>query len=400
MPPTAERRRRVLILPAWYPRVENPVHGIFVRDQARAISAGHDVAVLFLEPGGPLGPGTLEVTDEMDEGVRTVRIRVPHGPLRKVRLVAGLLRGLRRLRADGFRADVLHAHVFTLGAVAVVLGRLLGTPVVVSEHYSVFPRRLASRTDLALARLAFSGAELVVPVSESLRRAIEAYGLHARFRVMPNPVDTGLFSARPAAAAAHTPPRLVVVGSLVPIKGVDRLLNALGALAARGRAVDLDIVGDGPERSGYEALAASLGLSDRVVFHGTRPRAEVAGLMREADLLVQPSSSETLSCVVLEAQVSGLPVVASDVGGIPEVVGSGAGVLVPTGDADGLAAAIEAVLDHPERFDPAAIAGAARERFGAASIAAHWDELYAEAEALAQRRWGVRAARGRRGSPA
>ena len=83
--------------------------------------------------------------------------------------MAGLLRGLRRLRTGGFRADVLHAHVFTLGAVAVVLGRLLGMPVVVSEHYSLFPRRLASRADLALARLAFSGAELVVPVSESLR---------------------------------------------------------------------------------------------------------------------------------------------------------------------------------------------------------------------------------------
>jgi glycosyltransferase involved in cell wall biosynthesis len=394
MPPHAERRRRVLILPAWYPRLENPVHGIFVRDQARAIGAGQDVAVLFLEPGGPLGPRKLELTDELEDGVRTVRIRVPHGRLRKLRLVAGLFRGLRRLSADGFRADVLHAHVFTLGAVAVVLGRLLGVPVVVSEHYSLFPRRLASRADLALARLAFSGAELTVPVSENLRGAIESYGIRARFRVVPNPVDTTLFGARPAPDAGRTP-RLVVVGSLVPIKGLEHLLKALGELAASGRPVDLDVVGDGPERPAHEALAARLGLSDRVVFHGTRPRADVARLMREADLLVQPSSSETLSCVVLEAQVSGLPVVASDVGGIPEVVGRGAGVLVPAGDDAAIAAAIADVLDHPDRFEPAAIAGAARERFGAASIAVRWDELYAEAEALAQHRWRVR-----RGSPA
>ena len=111
-------------------------------------------------------------------------------------------------------------------------------------------------------------------------------------------------------------------------------------------------MGDGPERSAYEALTASLGLSDRVVFHGTRPRAEVARLMREADLLVQPSASETLSCVVLEAQVSGLPVVASDVGGIPEVVGGGAGLLVPPGDPAALAAAIEAVLGHARALRP------------------------------------------------
>ena len=139
--------------------------------------------------------------------------------------------------------------MFTLGAVAVVLGRLLGLPVVVSEHYSLFPRRLASRADLALARLAFSGAELVAPVSESLRRAIEAYGISARFRVVPNPVDTGLFRARaPRAGARRTPRGSWWSGASCPIKGVGGLLHALGGLAARGRRPDLDVVGDGPER--------------------------------------------------------------------------------------------------------------------------------------------------------
>ena len=104
------------------------------------------MAVLFLEPGGPTGARRLELSDEIEEGVRTVRIRGSHGPLRKLRLVAGLFAGLRRLRAHGFHPDIIHAHVFTLGAVGVVLGRVLGLPVVVSEHYSLFPRRLAART--------------------------------------------------------------------------------------------------------------------------------------------------------------------------------------------------------------------------------------------------------------
>ena len=367
------------------------MHGVFVRDQARAITADHDVAVLFLEPGDPTGSRRIELSDELERGVRTVRVRASHGPLRKLRLVAGLFAGLRRLRAHGFHPDIIHAHVFTLGAVGVMLGRVLGLPVVVSEHYSLFTRRLAARSDLGLARLAFTGAELTAPVSENLRDAIEAYGIRGRFRVMPNPVDTDLFDAPPEPPPARPRPRLLVVGSLIPLKGVHRLLYALAGLASRGREVDLDIVGDGPERSAYVELVERLGLGDRSTFHGLLPRTEVARLMRGADLLVQPSESETLSCVVLEAQVSGLPVVACRVGGIPEVVGPGSGVLTAPNDTSALARAIEDALDHAHRFDRAAIAREARERFGARWIAARWAALYDEAEQLAQRRRWVRA---------
>jgi glycosyltransferase involved in cell wall biosynthesis len=264
-----------------------------------------------------------------------------------------------------------------------VLGRLLGLPVVVSEHYSLFPRRLATPRDLRLARLAFGRAEIVAPVSESLRSAIEAYGLEGRFRVVPNGVDTRLFAPPAAPAGRREAARLLAVGGLVPIKGVPRLLAALRDLAARGRHFRLDLVGDGPEREAYERLSADLGISDAVEFHGGRPRERVAELMRAADLLVQPSDSETLSCVVLEAQVSGLPVVASRVGGIPEVVPEGAGVLVEPGDATALAAGIEAALDDAGRFDREAIARAAAARFGREALAARWDEVYAEAERLA-----------------
>jgi glycosyltransferase involved in cell wall biosynthesis len=373
---------RVLVLPGWYPRLENPMHGVFVRDHARTVSRNHEVAVLFLEPGAPLGRGGIEVREEVEDELLTVRVRAAHGWLRKGRAGAGVLEGLRRLRARGFRPDLLHGHVYTAGAVAVVLGRALAVPVVVSEHYSLWPLGLATRRDVALGRLAFGRAEIVAPVSRSLQEAIEGYGIRGEFRVVPNVVDAEVFRNRSWPPAGGR--RLLFVGGLVPLKGLSTLLEAVARLGD----VRLDVVGDGPQRAESESLAERLGIGELVVFHGAVPREHVARFMREADLYILPSEWETLSCAVLEAQVSGLPVVATEVGGVPEVVPPEAGLLVPPSDPAALADAIANALNRS--FDREAIAQAARQRFGPAAIAARWDEVYSEAEALARRRRRVR----------
>ena len=360
--------------------------GVFVREQARAVAARHEVAVLFLEPHGPVGDGRVEVTNEVEAGLLTVRVRAAHGPLRKLWLVLALLAGLRRLRSTGFRADLVHAHVFRVGAVAVALARIAGLPVVVSEHNSLFLRRVATRVELLLARAAFTGADLVAPVSESLRQGIEAYGIRARFRVVPNPVDTQMF--HPGERHDGSSRRLLFVGRLVPVKGFPRLVEALAEVARRSP-FELDVIGDGPERGAYERLVERLALTPRIRFRGGAPPEEVARAMREADLCVISSDWETLSSVALEAQASGLPLVAPAVGGIPEVVRDG-GVLVAPGDAGALARGIEEALGDQGRFDREAIARDIRARFSAEAIADRWDEAYAETESIARRRVLVR----------
>lgn len=379
------------MLPTWYPSPEDPVSGVFVRDQAQAIAEHHDVAVLVLEPRGPRGDRKVEVSVEAEDGLLTVRVRAAHGRLRKAWLTLGLIKGVRRLRSVGFRPDLVHGHVFRVGAVAVVLGRAMGLPVVVSEHHSLFPRRIATRLDLMLARLAFRGAEIVAPVSESLRQAIEAYGIRARYRVVPNPVDTRVFHpAEVGASRDGGTPHLLFVGRLVAVKGLPRLLHALAGMAARGRPFQLEVIGEGPERGEYQQLAERLSLADQVLFRGNRPRTDVAELMRKADLCVMASDWETLSCVLLEAQASGLPAVAPAVGGIPEALAAGGGLLVPPHDVDALARGIEEALDRPDQFDRPEMARAIRARFGTRAVADRWDEVYSEAQRLARRRMGVR----------
>ncbi len=96
--------------------------------------------------------------------------------------------------------------------------------------------------------------------------------------------------------------------------------------------------------------------------------------MRAADLFVLPSLAENLPVVLIEAQASGLPAVASDVGGVSELVDDAAGALVPPADPAALAAAIRATLARG--FDPAALAARARDRYGYGAIAARWSAIY------------------------
>jgi glycosyltransferase involved in cell wall biosynthesis len=151
---------------------------------------------------------------------------------------------------------------------------------------------------------------------------------------------------------------------LTTTKCVDVLLRAMRVVFDRApdARVQLWCAGDGVERTGLEALAASLGLADRVRFLGHCGQAAMARFWAAIDVFVLPSHWEGLPFVVLEAMAHAKPVVATTVGGVPEAVVDGVtGLLVPTEAVEPLAAAIASLLaDSPRR---AAFGAAGRARF-------------------------------------
>jgi L-malate glycosyltransferase len=160
-----------------------------------------------------------------------------------------------------------------------------------------------------------------------------------------------------------------------------RVGDAVAALAevVRSRPAVLVLVGDGPERAGVEALAASLGLSRRVAFLGERP--DLGPLFSQADLFLLPSEQESFGLAALEALASGVPVVASRVGGLPEVVRDGTtGRLVPPHAPQAIAAAVLELLDDEPRR--AAMGRAAREdaatRFRPEPVVDRFEAIYRE----------------------
>lgn len=366
-------RPSVLFVTASYPASDAPTNGIFVREHARAAALHADVAVVHLHR---TNTRRIRVERVHEEVLPTWRVDYPRRPLglSYVGNLVALTMGYGAVRRSGFRPQLIHAHFFIAAVPALVVGALARIPVVTTEHWSVFlpsdPMQLG-RLNRALARFAFRRSAAVLPVSAALRDAIAALGVDTPFRVVPNTVDTELF--HPPLSTPAFDGRLLAVSGLYGAKGYEYLLPALARL---GESVHLDVVGDGEGRARYERLAAELGIEGRVRFHGELPKFEVAAHMRRADLYVLASVYENNPCVVLEALVSGLPVVATRVGGVPEVVTEERGELADPRDVVALAATIEYALTR--EFDRAAIASGAAREFGFEAIGRSLADVYTE----------------------
>ncbi len=371
----------VLFVTPWYPSVEDPVRGTFVREHARAAALHHDVRVLHNHGvAGHTGHSWSSVRVDEDGGppVYRVSVRQPRVPRTAyARMLHAAVHVTRQLGRDGFRPEIIHAHTYPAGPAAALLAALWRVPYVLSEHLSALPRRKLSRIGTYQARLAFGRARVVLPVSRYLADAIATVGTYPT-QIIDNAVDTDLFFPAPAperAEAIGEPPRLLAVGSLIPVKGHDLLFEAVGRPEVAELPWTLDIVGDGPLRGTCEALAAARGVAERTTFHGEHSKETVAAMMRRSDVLVLASETENQSCVTIEAMASGLPVVAPAVGGMRELVSDEAGVVVPR-TAECLAAALCEVLTGRRTFDRRAVAETARRRFSLDAVGQALDEVY------------------------
>lgn len=210
-------------------------------------------------------------------------------------------------------------------------------------------------------------APLVLTTSDYCRRAIRRhYGLPSdRIRLVPEGIDLPRW-CRLAAAEPHASDGATVlcVARQYRRKHVADLLRAMPLVRRAVPSARAVIVGDGPEHANLRRLHRELGLDDAVRLLGEIPDDDaVARLYRHADVFCLPSVQEGFGIVFLEAMASGLPVVATTAAAIPEVVPHGrAGLLVPPGDVEALAAALVELLRDAGRRGEFATFGRAHVR--------------------------------------
>lgn len=289
-------------------------------------------------------------------------------------------RFLFRLAATLRRLAPSVVHTRNWGGADGVLGaRLAGIRAVVhGEHgWGIDDPRGRSRKRLFARRFLQRWVREYTCVSQDIRAWLAGtVRIRRPITQIYNGVDTAAFRPRERSGEGRgdlgIPEGAFVVGSvgrLDPIKNYPAFVEAARRLGARAHFV---LVGDGPERSRLEALAAGA-----VRFLGERE--DVPGLFRAFDLFVLPSFNEGVSNTVLEAMASGLPVVATRVGGNGELVVEGrTGALVPPGDVEALAAAIRRYADDPPLALEHGAAGRARalERFSIEAMVRGYETVY------------------------
>jgi len=254
------------------------------------------------------------------------------------------------------RIALLHGHEFAMSVYAGSAARLARIPCLVTLHgrHWVAGRRLRAIAyrglHVAGVRVAAVSGDLagfLARASGLPRASIAVIENGIPIAALPDPVafDALRTQMRARLGLDATTPLLVAVGNLYPVKDHATAVRALVGLEG----VHLAIAGRGDEKPHLESLARELGVAERLHLLGLRD--DVESWLAAADVFVHPSRSEEMPLAILEAMAQGLPAVATRVGGVPDAVVDGeTGLLVASGDVEGLRASIRALLgDEPLR---------------------------------------------------
>ncbi|MGH0028352.1 MAG: glycosyltransferase family 4 protein [Myxococcota bacterium] len=299
------------------------------------LERGHQVTVVA-HPGGDFAVGCAE------QGIPVIE-----APMRGFALYPSILRVARALR--GRPIDLIHCHGGRDHVLAFAVARLLRVPTVVrTKHNHTAPRGRRSVR-------AYDACDAIITVSDWVGRVLTDAGVRPEIvQTIPDTVDLERFVPRPRdpelMRSLGLAPDDVVIGNLSSLhvrKGIEDVLRAYARLRQTRGDPKLKCLLAGKQWEQWAPLARELGVEDGVVFPGHR--SDVPEILSLFDVYVLMSRREALGTSVLEAMAMERAVVVGDVGGLTEAVVEGAGLRVAPGDLDAICAAVDGLLDDPER---------------------------------------------------
>ena len=369
---------KIAIVSRGIPNKHYPLNGIFEFDQAKALALkGHEVAFVAIDFRNLSYKRKIGLLRYKTDGVDVFELSLPLGIYRRGLPI------LQRLLLIPFRAmlksfgkpDVVHAHFYSIAAVASTIKDKYGIPFVVTEHSSKLnkPAEQISGLDKRLAVKAYQSCDQLICVSEALRKNILQNFRHDSI-VIPNMVDNQCFQY--SGEAKNTSPFVFVsVGNLIPIKAFDKLIEAFAKVKDDAK---LYIIGDGPEREHLQSQIHALQLDSHVELMGRLNRDEINKEFQESHVFVLPSQSETFGVSYIEAMYAGLPVIATQCGGPESFVDESNGLLVHINDTNGLAQAMRLMRLNYSNYDLQKISNRCFEKFSPDIISEKIVDLYSK----------------------
>lgn len=288
--------------------------------------------------------------------IRALGIPVESVPVERLRDPSALRRLTAYLRERD--VDVVHTQLEFADGLGSIAAHRVGIPSVSTLHTMYEPPRWSRAWarnrlgDWALARY----ADRLIAVSDEARRHYLEHRPYPERKLVTlrNGIDLARFEAAagegPAVRAElGIPAGATVVGTVAVLrhdKGIHNMVAALPAILEEFPETVYLVVGDGDQRAPLESAVATAGLSEHVVFAGSRT--DVPRVLAAIDIFALPTLSDALPTVLAEAAAAGVPLVASAVGGVPEMcLDERNGLLVPPGDPEGLSWAVLRLLRDP-----------------------------------------------------
>jgi len=368
---------KVLILSFWNPVKENPHQGLFIEDQAAAVCRYRN-DILFLRVN-VLPSGSLFFTREIIEseffGNKSITINISSlfwkfcyvNPWFLSRTVYKILTSA----IPGIKPEIIHSNViFPCGLVGYLLSRKTGSRLLISEHWSKAVKFLKNPVLGNLALKVYNSNEQLICVSDFLAEKLRKATGHKNVIVIPNIVDTDIFSFSPKTKTGKYD--FTCVASWKAPKRLDLIIESLAACAAESeKFFTLNVIGNGPQTDIFKAYKTPGNLT--VNWHGYLDKNDIAGILHRTGYFLHASDTETFSIVTAEALSTGTPALVSATGALPELIHDNNGMLAE----NNITSWREKICEIINRsFDNESIARENRERFSVSATGSSINEAY------------------------
>lgn len=367
---------KVAIISRGVPNERYPLYGIFEFDQAKALAnMGIEVAFVAIDFRSCSFKRRYGLLKYECEGVHVFELSLPINVYRKVITILQqlLLIPFRAMLKSFGRPDIVHAHFYSIAAIADILKKKYEIPFVITEHSSKLNRPASGISDLdkRLAAKAYQNCDQLVCVSEALRDNItKNFGYDSI--VIPNMVDNSVFQCRETVLNSF-PFIFVSVGNLIPVKAFDILIEAFARVKENAK---LYIIGDGPEKARLKSLISDLQLEGQVELLGQLDRSDINKIYQKSHVFILPSQSETFGVSYIEAMYAGLPVIATRCGGPESFVNKSNGILVPVNHVEDLAEAMRKIRQNYSDYNTKQISEKSIAQFSPDVIACEIIKVY------------------------
>ena len=323
--------------------------------QMQAISELFDTTTLVVPCASVSNPSGVSPLTGHHLSVAPLTIPRGLGLRRKVGLLFWLARNIPQIIRTVRRADAVHTPIpGDVGTIGMLLAFLLRKPLFVrhcgnwfvpktaAEHFwKWFIERFAGGRNVMLA----TGGDATAPPSPSNRNVRWIFSTSLREQ------ELQACLAGRAGRRRVERLRLIIACRQDQEKGTGRVIESLPFILKEFSEVTLDVVGDGRSLAQFKDLAAQLGVSERITFHGRVDHDAVMRLFHQADLFCYPTAaSEGFPKVVLEALACGLPVITTRVSVLPELIGNGCGLLLEESKPEAVAQAVRAIFSDAECY--------------------------------------------------